>query len=338
MGRSSTRAFDPPVEPDYDDDGPRRRPGGRKLGFLLVLLALAFVAFVVLRIAGIEPNAELVAAMALTPYVTAAGLVLGLLCMLLRRRVVGVAVLLLSVALTALLAPRLLSEEQPGANGERLRVMSVNLSLGKANASTVLSIARSQKADVLVMPELTQAAVDALDEAGLYELFPERVFEVGLGGEGTGVASRLPLRKIVLMDETTMRQPSMVVDMPGRDDIELTAVHVQPGVHANSATTWRRELSELPRPTPDVRVRILAGDFNATFDHAAFRAMVDRGYADAGEEIGDGLSATWQDWPLGPPVAIDHILVDNRCAIASYAVFDIPGSDHNAIVSEVVLP
>jgi hypothetical protein len=30
--------------------------------------------------------------------------------------------------------------------------------------------------------------------------------------------------------------------------------------------------------------------------------------------------------------------VDTRCAIGSYAVFDVPGSDHNAIVSEVILP
>lgn len=337
MGKSATRAFDPPEEPDYDD-GPRRRVGGRKLGFPLVLLALAFVAFVALRIAGVEPNAALVATMALTPYVTAAGLVLGLLCVLLRRRVVGVAVLLLAVALTALLAPRLLSEEQPGANGERLRIMSVNLHLGTADASTVMSIARDQQADVLVLPELTQSALDALEEAGLSRTFPEHVFEVGVGGEGAGVASRFPLRKIVLMDETTLHQPSMVVDMPGRDDVELTAVHIKPGVSGNGADTWRRELSALPRPTPKVRPRILAGDFNATFDHAAFRAVVDRGYADAGEEIGNGLTATWREWPFGPPVTIDHILVDNRCAIASYAVFDIPGSDHNAIVSEVILP
>jgi endonuclease/exonuclease/phosphatase (EEP) superfamily protein YafD len=247
-------------------------------------------------------------------------------------------VLLLAIVLGVLLMPRLLSEEQPAANGQRLRIMSVNLFLGKADPRTVVDIARSQKADVLVMPELTQSEVVALDKAGLAKLFPERLFEIGVGGEGTGVASRYPLRKIILMDETTLSQPSMVVDLPGRDDVELTAVHTQPGVRANSAATWRRELSELPGPTPGERVRILAGDFNATFDHAAFRALVDRGYSDAGEEMGDGLMGTWQNLPLGPPVTIDHILTDNRCAIASYAVFNIPGSDHNAIVSEIVMP
>lgn len=336
MARSPIEELDPP--PDYSDDGPRRRVGGRKLGFFLVTFSLAFVAYMVPRIAGIESNEVLVAAMALTPYVAAFGLVLGLLCVLLRRRVVGFTVLLLAIGLSALLAPRLLSEEQPNADGDRLRIMSINLFVGGADARTVVRIAREQKVDVLVMPELTDAEAAALDEEGLGELLPNRVYDNGTGGSGTAVVSRFQLRQIVLMEETTLAQPSMVVDMPGREDIELTAVHIQPGVRSGAAATWRGELRQLPTPTPDKRVRILAGDFNASLDHATLRAVVDRGYSDAGEETGLGLEATWTSWPFGLPVTIDHILVDNRCAIGSYAVFDVPGSDHNALVSEIIMP
>jgi endonuclease/exonuclease/phosphatase (EEP) superfamily protein YafD len=337
MARSSVEELEPP--PDYSDDGPRRRRvGGRKLGFFLVTFALAFVAYMVLRIVGIESNEVLVAAMALTPYVAAFGLVLGLLCVLLRRRMVGFTVLLLAIALGALLAPRLLSEEQPAVRGDRLRIMAINLFVGRADAGTVVRIAREQKVDVLVMPELTNPAEAALDEEGLAELLPNRVFDNDTSGSGTAVVSRFQLRQIVLMDETTLAQPSMVVDMPGREDVQLTAVHAQPGVRSGAAATWRRELGMLPTPTPDKQVRVLAGDFNASLDHATLRAVVDRGYSDAGEETGGGLEATWESWPFGPPVTIDHILVDNRCAIGSYAVFDVPGSDHNAIVSEIILP
>ncbi len=323
-------------EPEYDD-APRRRPGGRKLGFFLVTLALVFVAYVVLRIAGIETVEVLVAAMALTPYVAAFGLVLGLLCVLLRRRVVGVTVVLLAFALGALLVPRVLSEEQPAADGPRLRVMSLNLYIGRADARTVVRLAREQKVDVLVMPELTQAEDAALTEAGLDKLLPNRVYDTDASGSGTAVVSTYPLRQIVLMDESTLAQPSMVVDLPGDDDdIELTAVHIQPGVRTRSAGTWRTELAGLPRPAE--RIRVLAGDFNASLDHAAFRAVVDRGYADAAESTGNGMKATWSSWPLGPPVTIDHIVADDRCAFGSYAVFDIPGSDHKALVSEIILP
>jgi endonuclease/exonuclease/phosphatase (EEP) superfamily protein YafD len=325
------------LEPDPDyADGPRRRPGGPKLGFLLVTLALLFVAYVVLRIMGIESAEVLVAAMALTPYVAAFGLVLGLLCVLLRRRVVGFAVLLLAIALSALLVPRLLSEEQPAADGARLRIMSINLFVGRADPATVVRIARQQKIDVLVLVELTPQEDTALTKAGLADLLPNRVADSDTSGSGTAVVSRFPLRQLVLMDQTTLAQPSMVVDLPGDDDVELTAVHIQPGVRTGSAGTWRNELNELPRP--DERVRILAGDFNASFDHAAFRALMDRGYADAAESTGDGLEATWSKWPLGPPVTIDHIVADDRCAFGSYTVFDMPGSDHKALISEIILP
>jgi endonuclease/exonuclease/phosphatase (EEP) superfamily protein YafD len=332
--RSPVVELDP--EPDYGD-APRRRPGGRKLGFFVVTLALVFVAYVALRIAGIETIEALIAAMALTPYVAAFGLVLGLLCVLLRRRVVGVTVVLLSLALGALLVPRVLSEEQPDANGPRLRIMSLNLYIGRADPETVVRLAREQKVDVLVMPELTQEADAALTKAGLDEQLPSRVYDTDTSGSGTAVLSKFPLRQIALMDETTLAQPSMVVDLPGdNDDIELTAVHIQPGVRAGSAATWRRELSQLPRPAE--RVRILAGDFNASFDHAAFRGVVDRGYADAAESTGTGMEATWSSWPFAPPVTIDHILADDRCAFASYGVYAVPGSDHKALISEVILP
>jgi endonuclease/exonuclease/phosphatase (EEP) superfamily protein YafD len=322
-------------EPDFDDT-PRRRIGGRKFGFFLVTFALLFVAYVVLRIAGIEPVEALIAAMALTPYVAAFGLVLGLLCVLLRRRIVGVTVILLALALGALLVPRVLSEEQPPANGDRLRIMSLNLYIGRADAETVVRIAREQKVDLLVLPELTDQEDAALSKAGLEDLLPNRVFDTDSSGSGTAIVSKFPLRQFSPMPETTLAQPSAVVDVPGNNDVELTAVHIQPGVRTGSAGTWHRELAALPRP--DERVRILAGDFNASFDHAAFRSLVDRGYADAAESTGDGMEATWRSWPFGPPVTIDHILADSRCAFGSYAVFDVPGSDHKALVSEVILP
>jgi endonuclease/exonuclease/phosphatase (EEP) superfamily protein YafD len=335
VARFQTQQLEP--EPEYDDDAPRRRVGGRKLGFFLVTLALVFVGYVVLRIAGIESIEVLVAAMALTPYVAAFGLVLGLLCVLLRRRIVGFTVLLLALAMGALLVPRLMSEEQPAANGPRLRIMSLNLFIGRADPETVVRIAREQKVDVLVMPELTDQEDAALGKAGLEDLLPNRVYDTDTSGSGTAVVSRFPLRQIALMPETTLAQPSMVVDLPGdNDDVELTAVHIQPGVRTGSAGTWRHELGELPRPKE--RVRILAGDFNASFDHATFRSLVDRGYADAAESTGDGLEATWRSWPFGPPVTIDHILADDRCAFGSYAVYVVPGSDHKALVSEIILP
>ena len=130
--------------------------------------------------------------MALTPYVAAFGLVLGLLCVLLRRRVVGFTVLLLAIALGALLVPRVLSEEQPAADGARLRIMSLNLYVGRADARTVVRIAREQKVDVLVMPELTRRRKPRSTKAGLDELLPNRVYDTDTSRLGHGRRVAVP--------------------------------------------------------------------------------------------------------------------------------------------------
>jgi endonuclease/exonuclease/phosphatase family metal-dependent hydrolase len=216
--------------------------------------------------------------------------------------------------------------------------MAANLYLGQADARAIVNFVREHQVDVLTLPELTPTEVSALDDAGLAEVLPYRMFEDRPGGDGSGIAGKFPLRKVILMDETVLGQPSVVVDLPDRDDVELTAVHVQPPLYDEDVPTWRAELAGLPEATPDKRVRILAGDFNATLDHTPFRDLVDRGYADAAEETGKGFDHTWSSLPTGPPLTIDHIVVDVRCAISSYAVYDVPGSDHNAILAEVVLP
>ncbi len=334
-----------PDEVDYDfDDADDVEPPRRRRGFvtfLLVIFALVFLAYGVARVLSADDyvdNALLVGAMALTPYVVAGCLLLAIVSFVLRRRMLASFVFVLVLSLGALLGPRLLSEEQPAASGARLRVMAANLYLGHADARAIVNLVRQQQVDVLTMPELTPTEVSSLDSAGLAEVLPYRVFDDRPGGDGSGIAANVPLRKLILMPDTVLAQPSVVVDLPGRDDVELTAVHVQPPVSDADTRIWRHELGELPRSTPDERIRVLAGDFNATLDHAAFRDLVDRGYADAGEESGGGMDPTWSSLPTGPPLTLDHIVVDSRCAISSYAVHDLPGSDHNAIIAEVVLP
>jgi endonuclease/exonuclease/phosphatase (EEP) superfamily protein YafD len=84
--------------------------------------------------------------------------------------------------------------------------------------------------------------------------------------------------------------------------------------------------------------RVLAGDFNATLDHATLRRLIGRGYADAADRAGRGLVPTWGLGQSRPPLTIDHVLLDRRCAVQSVQIHDLPGSDHRALFARLRLP
>ena len=98
--------------------------------------------------------------------------------------------------------------------------------------------------------------------------------------------------------------------------------------HARAARPRRR------RPG----LRILAGDFNATLDHAELRRLIATGYVDAASIVGEGLRPSWPVGRLLPPVTIDHVLADRRCGVRGVEVHTLPGSDHRAVIAELQIP
>jgi endonuclease/exonuclease/phosphatase family metal-dependent hydrolase len=100
--------------------------------------------------------------------------------------------------------------------------------------------------------------------------------------------------------------------------VALITVRRQPPWSPGATALWRSRLGALPAPA--CSPCILAGDFNATLDHAQFRRLLRRGYADAASQAGHGLSPTWSPQPGSRPalLAIDHVLTDRRCAVMAY--------------------
>jgi endonuclease/exonuclease/phosphatase (EEP) superfamily protein YafD len=70
------------------------------------------------------------------------------------------------------------------------------------------------------------------------------------------------------------------------------------------------------------------------------RRLLGRGYADAADAAGDGLTWTWaaRDHPHTLPITIDHVLVDRRVRALGVRAVRIPGSDHRALVARLRLP
>jgi endonuclease/exonuclease/phosphatase (EEP) superfamily protein YafD len=272
-----------------------------------------------------------------TPHVAAAAPWAALGLRLARQRRPAATAALAAAALGLVVRSRRIQRPQPGACGPMLRVLTANLYFGRADAEVVVARVRQTAADVLFLQELTADAVTRLKQAGLEDLMPFAQHDLRGGSRGSGIYSRFPLSEGPTVAPVHMAQPTALVELPKGYAVELVCVHpVTPTVGRGGPTQWREELAMLP--APGGLPRVLAGDFNATLDHAAFRDVLRLGYADAALQAGNALTPTWGPPGKGAVLTLDHVLVDRSCAVLASSVHVVPGSDHRAVYAEIQLP
>ncbi|MGC4805282.1 endonuclease/exonuclease/phosphatase family protein [Micromonospora sp. DT233] len=318
----------------------RRRAGARTL--LCWVTVAPGLAWAALRLAGLE-RGPLVQAIAFTPYVAAWTLGPLLLALALRRWAAAVVAAVVAAALVGVVAPRALPGGQPAAHGPRLRVASANLLAGAADARTLVDLVRGRRVDVLAVQEFTPEAAAELDRLGLAALLPHRQLNPQVGTVGSGLYARFPIAGGGIRQNRGgwgFTQAYGTVTPPGAPPVRIESVHPAAPYALDQIGPWRTDLAAQPPATPQAGLSILAGDFNATLDHAPLRALLATGYVDAADAVGAGLTGTWGPYdgdPI-PPVAIDHVLADRRIAVESVAVRPVPGSDHRALLAELRLP
>jgi endonuclease/exonuclease/phosphatase family metal-dependent hydrolase len=308
-----------------------------------IVLGTALVPFAVwagLRVPGWEPGFRWRQLVAFTPYVAAASLIVPVAALVLRRWWVASAGLLVAGMLAAMVVPRALPNGNPDANGPVIRVLAANLLHGSAPTAEVMDLVRRVRPDVLALQEVTPEAVAALDEAGIKGSLPYRVSRPTPGVTGSAVYARFPVQEQPAID-VGFGQARARVQVPGAPAVEVVSVHpCAPSVPA-AAACWRAGLRALPKADAAGPVRILAGDFNATLDHADIRRLTGSGYRDAADVTGDGLKTTWP-YAGGrrtvPPVALDRVLADSRVAVRAFGVHPLSVTDHRAVHAELVLP
>ena len=292
------------------------------------------------RAFGLERGYPLVALIAFTPYVAAASVLVLLAAVATRNRAAVVVAAIACAVLVGAVAPRL-SGGEVGASppgGPALRVATGNLMVAGASADDVVDLVRRERVDVLTLAEVDARAIRRLRAAGLDELLPNAVVRLGPGTSGTALFGRPDLEERPEIDGTANPHAVAVARVRGAAPVELVSVHPMAPATPERVRTWARDLDLLPEATPDGTVRVLAGDFNATLDHAKLRRLIDSGYRDAAEQLGDGLASTWPVGRRVPPVTIDHVLADRRCGIKRLTTHEIEGTDHRAVVADLVLP
>jgi endonuclease/exonuclease/phosphatase family metal-dependent hydrolase len=217
--------------------------------------------------------------------------------------------------------------------------MTSNLLFGVGDAGTILRLADEHRVDVLSLQELTPEAMARLDAAGARARFPGRAVEPRSGAGGSGLLARRPLRPVPTGEPPDWAaQPEALLTVPGSGALHVKAVHPRPPISRQHVADWKAMLRDLPGPRAGGAVRILAGDFNSTLDHAEMRRLLDRGYRDAADTTGDGLIATWRFGKRRPALVIDHVLVPRDVRVRRVSVHVVPGSDHRAVIAELVLP
>lgn len=326
---------------------------GRRRGPLLFVVVLVVVfapPFVLTATRLWQPDSGRGAVLvSLTPLAIPLYVLLGLVALLglvgprraARRVPTGVAVL---VALAGLgvhlwwLSPAYVGSRPAAAPGAApFGVLSLNLRKGEADPASIVAQATRQGVDVLVLVEITPRSLRALDAAGLGKRFPYRAGDAVPNVGGTMILSNAQVSDTVALD-TLHGSWATTVALP-QGATRVWAVHPRRPQEAGDG--WHRDFDRLEgdlrtMPAPDV----VAGDFNATADHADLRdLMAAGGLRDAAEMDNLGWKPTWPANGAfhGLPrfVQIDHVLVGSRLTALRTARIEVPDTDHTGVYARL---
>ncbi|MFG1694639.1 endonuclease/exonuclease/phosphatase family protein [Nonomuraea sp. NPDC049309] len=325
------------MQEDVETAAPEPRPRRVWRRRLTTGLAVLFATGTAVRLGGLETGVLLVPMAAFTPYFAVMALVVLGVAVALRSRVAVAIMVVVCACLAWCVLPRAFGDDAAPAGGRPLRVLTINLNGGRGDAAVVTELVRRLNVDVLSLQELTWSSMVRLNAAGLNDLLPYHVSVPDVRGpQGSGIYSRHPLRERKgLFQPVGHHMPVAEVSLPGGSPVEVVVVHPVAPV-PRTVPEWHAGVASLPPAPTSGPPRILAGDFNATLDHAVFRDLLATGYTDAAGSTGNGLVPTWPHGRSLPPlVAIDHVLTDSRAGAVATRIFDIPGSDHRALFADL---
>lgn len=221
------------------------------------------------------------------------------------------------------------------ARSNGIEVLTLNTLGGSVDADELAAYLVEERPDVVALQEapagFVSAVVAALDAVEGRDPLPG--FQVFLAGDGAVGSTAL----LVSTDLGEYGQTDGPLTTFGTvwaapfdgDGPVLLSVHLVPPATGNM-DAWRTELQWITDLCDTVPNLVIAGDFNATYDHAPMRRCTDAAR-------GAGGVGTWPThWPalLGAP--IDHVVVDPEAWRGLGArVVTLGGSDHRAVLVRI---
>ncbi|MCO1655324.1 endonuclease/exonuclease/phosphatase family protein [Pseudonocardia humida] len=268
-------------------------------------------------------------------------LVLGVLAAR-RPRVLWPTVVVLAVVVVVgavLVVPRFVPTAVPDG-GRSITVVAFNTFNGAAAVDEVAALLREERPDVVALVEAGESfrsRLAPLVEPAGYRL----ITEVGPAGDddvnGVTVAVAAHLGEVRSTRIRGMPFPAVQVEGGGLGPLRFVAYHsVAP--RYGDVWQWRADLQQVPRWCGGGGPAVVAGDFNATLDYSLLRSAT-RGCSNAADQRGQGLVPSWPSWLpdwVGPQ--IDHVFATDPIVAEHFAMREITGSDHRAVIARLRLP
>ena len=237
--------------------------------------------------------------------------------------------------------------------GRPIRVMAYNLYgvkllptgefTGKRHGArqSEIDIIRASGADVVSLEELSQDAVDAINEQ-LGDLYPYRILKPN-GIAGMGMLSKLPIGDEAVAPLSAGGFPGIrgQVEFNGRR-ITVLCAHPAPPLDEEWAARAHREVVALAETARASKPVIVLGDFNMTDQHSDYRLLPRAGMRDAFREVGWGLGLTWPNRyyrrdVVPPLVRIDFIWHSDELEPLDCWVGKPGVSDHCPVLADLGL-
>ena len=218
-----------------------------------------------------------------------------------------------------------------------LTVVSANLFADNRRVDDLVAELLAADADLLVLQELTPAHWVAFETALGDDVYPHRAIAPLSGTQGSGVVSRWPLDDRDVDRSSGAPQLSVTVEAPG-GPIRVVDVHPPAPINAHNRLIWATQLDDLTAEVDHQVSVLLVGDFNATWQHRPFRAIIDAGFTDVHVATGHGWQRTWPNDRWHPPLLrLDHVLAGPGLVALDAGTGSGAGSDHRPVWATIAV-
>ncbi|MDH3293770.1 MAG: endonuclease/exonuclease/phosphatase family protein [Acidimicrobiia bacterium] len=277
----------------------------------------------------------LIAAVALTPFLAGALLPASVIAWFSRSTLLRLATAAVVAVYLYTVAPLdAVIDCGPELSERAITIMTANVQVEGGDPVGIADQVSALNPDVLFLQESSRGFLEVLGRQPELEPWAYRSNQEPGASAGVTVWSKWPMSDMRFATLDMERSLEATVALPD-GNIGVVAVHTISPTDRRGVGRWNEQLTALARHRFD-RPTIMAGDFNATEDHAPFRNLLNQGWTDSHDDKGCGLDQTWPTTTMPFPVMrLDHILVSDDFDVLSNEIVKIEGSDHLAVVARV---